>query len=280
MPLRSAEDAEPSDRPTAKRAGDRLPSVAAVYAMGIALLLALYTIVFAVTLDAGWPGALSTAIANVVPLAGLAAGFYLILHSAVLPRSVIAQGTWHIVLAPVFALSWYALVLVSLMLLRAIERGEMAFGTFSGVALVWQLFQGVVLYALVAACAYALRGGRQSAAVQIVASGPMQRYLTRQGDELVPIAVGDIVTITGAQDYAEVTTIAQRRHLVRLSLGEFEQRLPADEFLRIHRSVIVNLRHLDRAEPAGSGRMTLHLSNGQSVEASRTGARALRDRVI
>jgi two-component system LytT family response regulator len=166
-----------------------------------------------------------------VPLAGLAAGFYLILHSAVLPRSVIAQGAWHIVLAPVSAPSWYALVLVSLMLLRAIGRGEMQLGTFSGVALVWQLFQGVVLYALVAACAYALRGGRQSAAVQIVASGPMQRYLTRQGDELVPIAVGDIVTITGAQDYAEVTTITQRRHLVRLSLGEFEQRLPADEFV-------------------------------------------------
>ncbi|WP_371823738.1 hypothetical protein [Novosphingobium sp. CECT 9465] len=44
--------------------------------------------------------------------------------------------------------------------------------------------------------------------------------------------------------------------------------------------MIVNLRHLDRAEPAGSGRMTLHLSNRQSVEASRNGARVLGGRVI
>ncbi|WP_231472051.1 hypothetical protein [Novosphingobium sp. CECT 9465] len=51
--MRSARAAEAADRPPALRAGDRLPSVGAVYAMGAALLLALYTIVFAVTLDEG-----------------------------------------------------------------------------------------------------------------------------------------------------------------------------------------------------------------------------------
>ena len=53
QPMRSARAAEAADRPPALRAGDRLPSVGAVYAMGAALLLALYTIVFAVTLDEG-----------------------------------------------------------------------------------------------------------------------------------------------------------------------------------------------------------------------------------
>jgi hypothetical protein len=256
------------------------PSVITVYVGAVIAMTALYTVIFVLTMDVGWLPSLSTALANVIPLAGISAAIYVVLHQAVLPRGVWAQAGWHMVLAPVFALSWYALALVSLMLLRAIETGVMRLGAFSSAALVWQMFQGLILYALVAASAYALRGGRQGAMVQIVTGQSMQRYLTKQGDELVPVAVDDIVLITGAQDYAEVTTIDRRRHLVRLSLGEFENRLPSDEFVRIHRSTIVNLRHLDRAEPAGSGRMTLHLFSGDTVEASRTGARALRERVL
>jgi two-component system, LytTR family, response regulator len=256
------------------------PSVITVYVGAVIAMTALYTVIFVLTMGVGWLPSLSTALANVIPLAGISAATYVVLHHAVLPRGVWAQASWHVVLAPVFAVSWYALALVSLMMLRAIETGVMRLSAFSSVALVWQIFQGLILYALVAASAYALRGGRQGAMVQIITGQSMQRYLTRQGDELVPIAVDDIVLITGAQDYAEVTTIDRRRHLVRLSLGEFEKRLPSDEFVRIHRSTIVNLRHLDRAEPAGSGRMTLHLSSGDTVEASRTGARTLRERVL
>jgi two-component system, LytTR family, response regulator len=256
------------------------PTVTTVYVGAVIAMTALYTVIFVVTMGVGWVSSLSTALANVIPLAGISAATYLVLHQAVLPRGVWAQAGWHVALAPVFAVSWYALALVALMLLRAIETGVMRMSTFSSVALVWQIFQGLILYALVAASAYALRGGRQGATVQIVTGQSMQRYLTRQGDELVPIAVDEIVLITGAQDYAEVTTLDRRRHLVRLSLGEFEKRLPTDEFVRIHRSTIVNLRHLDRAEPAGSGRMTLHLCSGDTVEASRAGTRALRDRVL
>ena len=108
----------------------------------------------------------------------------------------------------------------------------------------------------------------------------LQRYLTKQGDELVPVAVDDIVLIRGAQDYAEVTTEDGRTHLVRMSLSEFEDRLPDDRFVRVHRSTIVNIAHLGRAEPIGSGRLALHLAGGQMAEASRTGAQALRSLVL
>jgi hypothetical protein len=258
----------------------RPPSVSAIYLGAIFALTVLYSIVFALTLKVGWISAVSTALANVIPLAGISAVTYFLLRPMIVNRGVWSQAGWHIFFAPTFSLSWYALALVSLMLLRGIETGVLSLGTFSGVALVWQMFQGLILYALVATSVYALRGGRQSVPVQIITTSSIQRFLTRQGDELVPLAVADIVTITGAQDYAEVTTADRKRHLVRLSLAEFEQRLPSDEFVRVHRSAIINLRHLDRAEPAGSGRMTLHLSIGDTVEASRTGARALRERVL
>jgi two-component system, LytTR family, response regulator len=71
------------------------------------------------------------------------------------------------------------------------------------------------------------------------------------------VEVDEIVMIAGAQDYAEVSTTDGRKHLVRMSLAEFEQRLPDDSFVRVHRSTIINIAHLGRAEPIGSGRLTL-----------------------
>lgn len=259
----------------------RPPSVAAVYLAAIALLIAAYGAVFSLTTDLGWMRSLATAIANVLPLAALAAGSYIVLKYVVLRQGVVAQAIAHVLLAPIFALSWYALTLVALSLIDALRTGRVEIGAFSDVAFIWQMFQGLVLYALVAAICYALRGGRNTSEVRIVqTSATLSRYLTKHGDELVPVEVDDIVMICGAQDYAEVTTRDGRSHLVRMSLAEFEERLPEERFVRVHRSTIINIAHLVRAEPIGSGRLALHLAGGLNVEASRTGAQALRNLVL
>ena len=259
----------------------RPPSVLAVYLGGVVLLLGAYSIVFQLTINGGWVDSIMTALSNVAPLALLSAAIYIILKHIVLRQGVMAQIAWHIILSPLFALIWYSLTLTMLALTRALSTGLIELGSFSGLAFVWQMFQGLVLYALVAATAYALRGGRTTALVRIVQSeAPLNRYLTKQGDELVPVAVEDIVLIRGAQDYAEVATADGSAHLVRMSLAEFEERLPSDGFVRVHRSTIINIAHLGRAEPIGSGRMALHLAGGNMVEASRSGAQALRNLVI
>jgi DNA-binding LytR/AlgR family response regulator len=98
---------------------------------------------------------------------------------------------------------------------------------------------------------YAVRGGRAAAPVTIVSAPPFERYLTCKGDDMAPINVRDIIMIAGAQDYAEVTTLIDM-HLVRMSLGEFEQRLNPQRFIRVHRSRIINIDHLDFTEPAGA----------------------------
>lgn len=259
----------------------RPPSVTAVFFAAIVLLVAAYSIVFQLTIESSWDQSIGTAVANVLPLAAIAAATYVMLKHVVLRRGVVVQGFWHLALAPTFALAWYSLALVSLALFGSILTGEVKIGTFSDVAFIWQMFQGLVVYALVAAICYALRGGRTTATVRIIpTAGNLQRYLTKQGDELVPVAVDDIVLIRGAQDYAEVVTVDGRMHLVRMSLSEFEERLPDDRFVRVHRSTIVNIAHLGRAEPIGSGRLALHLAGGQMVQASRSGAQALRSLVL
>lgn len=257
------------------------PSAIAIFVAAVFLLLAGYTLVFAVTMPQTLVRALAIAASNVVPLAVISAATYAGLRRWVLPGSVMLQASCHLMLAPIFALVWYGLIILIQSSMLLLERGAFELITFSAVALVWQLFQGLGLYALVAAITYALRGGRIAAPVQLITPGePMERYFTRLGDELIPIEVEDIVLIRGAQDYAEVVTATGKAHLVRMSLGEFEQRLSRSQFLRVHRSIIVNLRHMGRAEPIGSGRLALHLAGGQTVETSRSGAQLIRQKVI
>ncbi|MGH1556966.1 LytTR family DNA-binding domain-containing protein [Caulobacter segnis] len=66
-----------------------------------------------------------------------------------------------------------------------------------------------------------------------------------------------------------------RSHLVRMTLAQFEKTLDAALFVRVHRSSIVNVDMIERAEPAGGGRMLLHMANGQVVQASRAGSATL-----
>ena len=261
----------------------RPPTIAALWLSGAGLLWALYTLVFMQTVHASAPSAAVHALANVLPLTLLAVAVRALLRAEVMRRSTPVQLAWHAGLAVAFAYIWYASLILLLALLSGLEgRGYSVFG-FTGPALTWQVFQGLILYAAVAAVCYAVSGGREAATVTLVTPpptlAPLVRYLIRNGEEITPVEVADIVAVTGAQDYAEVSTL-RGRHLVRLSLTEFEARLDPAVFVRVHRSAIINLQRLDRAEPAGSGRLLAHMSNGETIQVSRTGAQSLRRFIV
>jgi len=158
-------------------------------------------------------------------------------------------------------------------------------------AIAWQLTQGISVYAAVVAAAYATLSANQR--LQMPQQGevgrtttapaarlPVSRFLARAGEGFAPIAVADIVLIEGADDYSEVTTLSGERRLVRLSLKAFEAQLASANFLRVHRSALIALDRLISAEPAGGGRMLLHLPRGRVLQTSREGARRLRARMI
>lgn len=256
------------------------PSAAWLWAGGIVALQILYMAVFMQTTTMGWGGAFGSALSNVLPLAALAALTHGVLRDQVMPRGVGVQIALHAAAAPAFSVTWYALIVVGQGFARGWRGDGFVLEGFSGPAFTWQAFQGLILYGMVAAVCYAIRGGRGAATLTIVDAPPLERYLTRTGDEIVPVDVREIVSITGAQDYAEVATVDGRRHLVRMSLNEFERRLDATRFLRVHRSTIVAFAHLARAEPAGGGRMLAHLVNGDVVQVSRAGGQLLRSFIV
>jgi two-component system LytT family response regulator len=257
------------------------PTVLTLWAGGTIVLWLLYAFVFTQTLGEPIAQALLDGAASVLPLALLAVAMHSLIKGQVMSRSVPVQTLLHAGLAIIFATTWYALVLVMLAFFDGVQGGGFEVAGFSAVAFTWQVFQGMILYAAIAATCYAVRGGRQAAEVAIVtAPPPLERYLTRAGEDMVPVSVRDIVTITGAQDYSEVQTLDGKRHLVRLSLGEFERRLDRAQFLRVHRSAIVNFGHVERLEPAGGGRLLAHMVTGEVVQTSRSGTQLLRQFVV
>ena len=76
-----------------------------------------------------------------------------------------------------------------------------------------------------------------------------------------------VVSINGADDYAEVSTTTGK-HLVRMTLAGFAKSLDPSKYVRVHRSWIVNTCRVTRAEPAGGGRLLLHMETGQTISTS------------
>jgi DNA-binding LytR/AlgR family response regulator len=107
----------------------------------------------------------------------------------------------------------------------------------------------------------------------------LSRYFVRIGEELRPLDMDKVISINGADDYAEVSTTTGK-HLVRMTLASFAKSLDPSKYVRVHRSWIVNTYRVTRAEPAGSGRLLLHMETGQIISTSRDGARLFRNRVL
>lgn len=269
--------------PPYRRFGDAVFWAVAALAVFLAYLLVMKS-----ASRANWPQAATASLINLLSLAIVAAPVRLLLLRYAIGRDLRLQLALHVLSAPAFGLLWYWIMMVLIGLsggTSAIRFDVRPF--FADTATAWQLLQGVTVYALLAALTQ-LRASQ--ALPSFVISSPTRaaepggdpafsRYFIRRGEEIYPVDVSSIVSIAGADDYAEVATTSGR-HLVRMTLGDFEQALESGRFIRVHRSYIVNVDRIERAEPAGGGRLLLHMENGEVVQASRTGTRLLRDRVL
>jgi two-component system LytT family response regulator len=94
------------------------------------------------------------------------------------------------------------------------------------------------------------------------------RVVLKSGSDLHFVRTADIVWVESQADFIKVHTtgIAQ---LVRETLQNFEQRVPADRFLRIHRSSLVNVDHVKKVTPALYGDYTVLMTDGTVLRLSR-----------
>ena len=103
----------------------------------------------------------------------------------------------------------------------------------------------------------------------------LSRVFVRKGDAVLPLTIDSVQLFEAAGDYA-VALCGSERFVLSTSLGGLERQLDGDVFVRIHRSIIVNLRRIAEMRKAGDRRIELTLDNGARVVASRSGSAKLR----
>ena len=62
------------------------------------------------------------------------------------------------------------------------------------------------------------------------------------------LKVSDIIVISAMGDYSQILSCDGQKSLVLKPLKDWEERLPAKHFTRVHRSTIVNLEYVERVE--------------------------------
>lgn len=102
------------------------------------------------------------------------------------------------------------------------------------------------------------------------------RIFVRDGNRIVPLPLAGLERAQGADDYVTIYTAA-KEYLVSIRLSDLEERLQQANFLRIHRSHLINLDSVVSIEPYDAGRVQVVMKSGARIIASRAGSKRLRD---
>jgi len=73
---------------------------------------------------------------------------------------------------------------------------------------------------------------------------PLQFIFIKADYKLLKINVDDILFVEGLKDYIKIYT-KQKLFLTLMSMTSIEEKLPAEEFFRVHRSYIISLNKID-----------------------------------
>lgn len=103
-----------------------------------------------------------------------------------------------------------------------------------------------------------------------------ERIFARARGALVPIPTMAMVRAEATQGGSAVFT-DQGRFEVDYTLAELEERLSCNEFVRVHRSHLVNLAHVVSIRRHDERRLTLRMADGSEIVASRGGSRTLKE---
>jgi two-component system LytT family response regulator len=97
---------------------------------------------------------------------------------------------------------------------------------------------------------------------------PLERLAIKTSGRVIFVKLSEVDYIESAHNYVELH-VEKQSHLLRETLNSIEARLPADKFVRISRSVIVNIERVKELQPLFYGEYTVTLQNGVRLTLSR-----------
>lgn len=103
----------------------------------------------------------------------------------------------------------------------------------------------------------------------------LERVVIKDGGKINIIPVNDIRWIEAQDDYVMIYS-AQGKFLKQKTMKYFEDHLDETQFVRIHRSHIINLSYLQHLEQQETDSYKIILKNGQELPVSRSGLARLK----
>ncbi len=91
------------------------------------------------------------------------------------------------------------------------------------------------------------------------------RIFVRSSERILFLKPEEIARVEAAGNYVLLHS-GKEQHIIRETMSAMEARLASAGFMRISRSVIVNLAFIREIQPAGSGRYSLLLKNGTRLD--------------
>jgi two-component system LytT family response regulator len=97
----------------------------------------------------------------------------------------------------------------------------------------------------------------------------LTRLAIRSAGKTIFVDVADIDWIEAAENYVQLHA-GRAEHLLHVTMNTLEKSLDAELFLRIHRSVIVNVKRIKQMQPVMHGEFVITLANGVRLQSGRS----------
>ncbi len=97
---------------------------------------------------------------------------------------------------------------------------------------------------------------------------PIDRFTVRSRKRIYFVDVEDVQWIESEGDYVALHD-GEEAHLIRKTMKELEERLDPTQFLRVHRSYIVNTDYVEELRPLDHGTYRLIMTAGTPLKTSR-----------
>ena len=95
------------------------------------------------------------------------------------------------------------------------------------------------------------------------------------------IKINEILFISAERQYSSINLLARKSYLLRKPITKWEEQLPEKNFLRIHRSTIINLDYIVKIEKWDNSSYLVHLKNvSKPFEISKRYATKIRGGIV
>lgn len=106
----------------------------------------------------------------------------------------------------------------------------------------------------------------------------LEKVVVKDGGKIFFVKTKDIEWVESAGNYLKLH-VGKNVHMVRESMNAFEQELNPEEFIRIHRSSLVNIEAIHNLESWGNTAFMITLNSGHKVQSGRSYHASIRQKL-